>query len=55
MDKAKKAEFDKIFAKLHVERIESFEDPVEQWAVTSLRNVVKQKHLAKKRLAKNKV
>jgi dCMP deaminase len=55
MDKAKKAEYEKIFAKLHVERIESFEDPVQQWAVTSLRNVVNQKQLGKKRLAKNKV
>jgi dCMP deaminase len=37
MDKAKKAEYEKLLAKLHVEHLKSFKDPVESWAVTALR------------------
>lgn len=55
MDKAKKAEYEKILAKLDVERIESFEDPAEAWAVTSIRMAVKVKPHSKKRAAKKKV
>jgi dCMP deaminase len=38
MDVAKKAEYEKILAKLNIEHLSSFEDPVASWAVTALRN-----------------
>ncbi len=37
MDKAKKGEYEKILAKLNVEHLKSFKDPVAAWAVTSMR------------------
>ena len=40
MDKAKKAEYEKILAKLDVEHLDGFVDPVASWAVTSLRSKV---------------
>lgn len=40
MDRAKKAEYEKILAKLDVEHLETFVDPVASWAVTSLRNLL---------------
>jgi dCMP deaminase len=37
MDKAKKAEYEKLLAKLHVEHLKSFKDPAKNWAVSLLR------------------
>ncbi len=43
MDTAKKAEYEKILAKLNVEHLTSFSDPVSRWAVTSLRSSLPKK------------
>jgi dCMP deaminase len=47
MDVAKKAEYEKILAKLNIEYLKSFDDPVASWAVTALRTAGAEGSVAK--------
>jgi len=55
MDKAKKAEYEKILAKFNIEHLDSFQDPVASWAVTSMRNLLPPPAVKAKRAHKKKV
>jgi dCMP deaminase len=55
MDKQKKAEYDKLLAKLNVQRLSALKDPVATWAVTELRRQSQSKAETEKRNTANEV
>jgi hypothetical protein len=55
MDKQKKAEYDKLLAKLNVQRLSALKDPVATWAVTELRRQSQSKADTEKRNTANEV